>query len=67
MSPIILPVTRSLSTHKSPDEEKGLNGGNFDKVARYLGATLDELSVPNDIAMEVMTLVSGTRDDVSNL
>ncbi|MFT6582469.1 MAG: hemoglobin [Alphaproteobacteria bacterium] len=52
--------------HKSLVEEKGLSGVHFDKVASHLSATLDELSVPANIAQEVMTLVASTRKDVLN-
>jgi hemoglobin len=52
--------------HKSLVEDKGLSGVHFDKVAGHLSATLDELSVPANIAQEVMTLVASTRKDVLN-
>jgi chemotaxis signal transduction protein/truncated hemoglobin YjbI len=52
--------------HKSLVEDKGLSGVHFDKVAGHLSTTLDELSVPSNIAQEVMTLVASTRKDVLN-
>jgi hemoglobin len=45
---------------------KGLNDDHFNAVAGHLQATLEELNVPGDLIIEVMTIAGSTRDDVLN-
>ena len=44
--------------------EKGLNDSHFDAVAECLTKTLNDLSVPQDLQDQVMSIVASTRDDV---
>jgi len=44
--------------------ERGLNDDHFNAVAEDLVATLKELSVPQTMIDEVVTLLETTRDDV---
>jgi len=44
----------------------GLNDSHFDKVARHLQATLEELEVDDISIGEVMAIAGGTRNDVLN-
>lgn len=52
--------------HKKLVEEKGLNDNHFDKVAKHLRMTLEELEVQPAMIKEVLDIVSTTRDDVLN-
>lgn len=44
-----------------------LNEGHFNAVAENLVATLQDLSVPQNLIDEVVAIVSTTKDDVLNL
>lgn len=52
--------------HKDLVENHGLDDSHFDAVAGHLQATLNDLSVPDDLAAEVMAIAASTRDDVLN-
>ncbi|HFE39252.1 MAG TPA: group 1 truncated hemoglobin, partial [Gammaproteobacteria bacterium] len=43
---------------------KGLNDSHFDAVVENLGATLKELSVPDNLIAEVAAIAETTRNDV---
>ncbi len=45
----------------------GLTEAHFTAVAGHLKATLEELSVPDDLQGEVMSIAASTHDDVLNL
>ncbi len=45
----------------------GLEESHFNKVAGHLQNTLIELSVPNNLIQEVMTIAGSTKSDVLNL
>lgn len=57
---------KDLRTAHAKLVENGLNDSHFDAVAGHLKATLDELSVPPELADEVMVIAGSTRDDVLN-
>lgn len=42
----------------------GLNDSHFDAVIEHLGATLQELSVPNHLIEQVAAIAESTRNDV---
>jgi hemoglobin len=42
----------------------GLNDSHFDAVVENLGATLTELSVPQELIAEVVAICESTRNDV---
>ncbi|POZ50580.1 group I truncated hemoglobin [Methylovulum psychrotolerans] len=42
----------------------GLNDSHFDAVVENLGSTLSELSVPQELIAEVVTICESTRNDV---
>ena len=44
--------------------ERGLNDSHFDAVMENLGATLQELNVPDDLIAEAATIAESTRNDV---
>ena len=44
--------------------EKGLDDSHFDAVAECLIATLEELSIPQELLDQVMSIAASTRDDV---
>lgn len=44
--------------------EQGLNDSHFDAVMEDLGATLKELSVPDDLIAEAAAIAESTRNDV---
>jgi chemotaxis signal transduction protein/truncated hemoglobin YjbI len=52
------------AAHARLVNEQGLGNEHFDAVAGHLEATLRDLTVPDDIITEALTIVSGTRDDV---
>jgi hemoglobin len=44
----------------------GLNDSHFDAVMEHLGATLEELNVPQERIAEVAAIAESTRNDVLN-
>ncbi|MGZ8162652.1 MAG: group I truncated hemoglobin [Methylobacter sp.] len=44
----------------------GLNESHFDAVMEHLGATLEELNVPQELIAEVAAIAESTRNDVLN-
>ncbi len=46
---------------------KGLNESHFNAVAGHLQSTLQELSVPEALIAQVMTIAASTHDDVLGL
>ncbi len=44
--------------------ERGLNDSHFDAVMEHLGATLQELGVPDDLIGEAAAIAESTRNDV---
>ena len=59
---------RSLRhAHAKLVQEKGLGEKHFGLVAGHLQATLQELSVPDNLVQDVMQLVGGTKADVLGL
>jgi len=44
--------------------ERGLNDSHFDAVMENLGATLQELGVPDDLIGEAAAIAESTRNDV---
>ena len=46
--------------------ERGLNNQHFDAVLGHLGATLDELGVPDNLIEEAAGIAESVRDDVLN-
>lgn len=44
--------------------EKGLNDSHFDAVMENLGATLQELNVPDDLIQEAAAIAESVRNDV---
>lgn len=44
--------------------ERGLNDSDFDAVMENLGATLQELNVPEDLIGEAAAIAESTRNDV---
>ena len=45
----------------------GLDESHFNRVAGHLQQTLLELSVPNELIQQAMTIAASTKDDVLNL
>lgn len=58
---------KDLRTAHAPLVEKGLNDSHFGAVAGHLQATLEELTVSEELIQEVMTIAASTHDDVLNL
>ncbi|NQT86720.1 group 1 truncated hemoglobin [bacterium] len=52
------------AAHARMVEEMGLNDSHFDAVLENLGATLKELSVPDDLIAQAAAVAEGVRDDV---
>lgn len=50
--------------HEGLVKNRGLNDSHFDAVAENLQATLKQLSIPDALIGEVMTIVGSTRNDV---
>jgi hemoglobin len=44
----------------------GLDDSHFDAVMEHLGATLEELNVPQELIAEVAAIAESTRNDVLN-
>jgi hemoglobin len=44
--------------------KEGLNDGHFDAVIQNLGATLQELKVPDELIQEAAAIAESTRNDV---
>lgn len=55
---------RGLSEAHSGLRARGLNDTHFDAVTNHLGATLQELGVPQELANEALTIVASTREQV---
>jgi hemoglobin len=55
---------RDLRSAHAPLVARGLADRHFDAVATHLQAALHELNVPEDLVVEVLGLVGGTRKDV---
>lgn len=53
------------SAHKNAVKH-GLNDHHFDKVAGHLKAAMQELSVPEELIEEALSIVGSTRNDVLN-
>jgi len=57
---------KDLRTAHAPLVEQGLNEVHFTAVAGHLQSTLEELSVPEELVAEVMSVAASTVDDVLN-
>lgn len=55
------------AAHAKLVEEQGLNHDHFVAVAENLQATLEDLSVPEELIGEVMAIAASTHDDVLGL
>ena len=55
---------RPLSEAHAGVRKQGLNGDHFDRVARHLTATLQELGLEADLIDEAMGIVASTRAQV---
>ena len=55
---------KDLRSAHAPLVEKGLGDLHFDAVAKHLQATLDQLDVPEDLKVQVMTIAGSVREDV---
>lgn len=44
--------------------ENGLNDSHFDAVVKHLGATLEELNVPEELISQAASIAESTRADV---
>ncbi|MBC2604689.1 group I truncated hemoglobin [Pelagicoccus albus] len=54
------------AAHKRLVEDMGLNESHFQAVMENLGATLQELGVPDDLIGEAAAIAHSTKDDVLN-
>ena len=52
--------------HKHMVEKMGLSDEHFDAVIENMGATLQELGVPNDLIGEATGIAESTRQDILN-
>jgi hemoglobin len=57
----------SLREAHAPLLKQGVNTSHFSAVAGHLQATLQELSVPNELIDQVMAIAGSTHDDVLGL
>ena len=52
--------------HAHMVKKLGLDDSHFDAVMEHLGATLQELNVPQDLIAQAAAIAESTRDDVLN-
>ena len=58
---------KSMSDAHAKLREQGLNNEHFNAVVENLGATLKELSVPDELITEVAAIAETTRKDILGL